>query len=168
MKKISIAYIIIALLFGATLLALGIYLLRFNLTQMLIDDLEDTGIAGVIIYIVLYIPLLIIRICFAVFIILGIPYLFSGVFALISVIKNNLSLQKTNLSIFLIVNSILLFFVHLTDITIVYVACKNMISSSVPFIVFTVLISVLCVALEIISAIGYNKLWLMNKERLFR
>ena len=166
MKKIFITYIIIALSFGAILLSLGIYLIHFNLTQMLLDNLKDTGIAGVILYIVLFIPLLLIRISFAVFIILGIQYLFTGVFALILTVKRNLSLLKTNLLVFLIINSILLFFLGITDLTIIYAACRGMISGSLPLILFTVLITVFCVGFEIVCSIGYKKLNRMNNERL--
>ena len=166
MKKIIIPYIIIAFVFGVALIALGVYLFHFNLTKMLLESLEGAGIAGMVLYLVLYIPALLVRICTLVFIILGIPYLASTVLELIFLIKNKLSALKIVLRIFLIVNSVTLGYIGLTDIIFIHSALRGWLSGSVPFIVFTTIISVLCVALEIIVAIGFNKLKLMQAKML--
>ena len=161
MKKITIPYIVIAFVFAVALIALGAYLVSFNLHKMLLERLEGSGIAGFVLYIVLFIPLLLIRICTIVFIILGILHLADAVLGLIFVIKNKLSGQKTVLLISLIMNSIMLFYIGLADLLFIYAAWKDMLSGSLPFIIIVTIISVLCIAVEVVSATGFKKLKLM-------
>lgn len=161
MKKITVPYIVIAFVFAAALIALGAYLVSFNLHKMLLERLEGSGMAGLVLYIILFIPLLLIRISTIAFIILGLLQLAEAVLALIFVIKNKLSGQKTVLLISLIMDSIMLFYIGLTDLMFIYAAWRDLISGSILFITVTTVITALCVTMVILSAIGFKKLKLM-------
>ena len=159
MKKFVIFYSVIAICLGAVLFAFGIYLVRINLVKMLTDSLKNTGIVGLIFVLVLYIPIILIKIFFWGCIFYGILYIFSGIWALISFFKGNFIHLQKNLRIFQFINALILFLIIITDLVIIYAICNKMISGvSVPLIIFVTLTTASSVALEIAVEFAHKKL----------
>lgn len=157
MKKIAIPYAVTTFALGVTLIALGIYLCSFDLAGSLADSLEGSGSAGLVLYLVLYIPILLVQFCLFGFIILGIPYLIWAGFALARILQYDLDSLKRNSFAVTVYNALILSIVLSFDFIMVLVLFREEISLSAPFIIFTVLISVLCVALEVLSVLTDRK-----------
>lgn len=159
MKKHIILYSVFAIALGITLGAFGIYLMRLNLLEMLVDSLKDTGIVGVIIVFLFYIPILFMRIFFWGLYVYGILYVLSGIIVPIAFFKGNLAHLQKILLAFQIINALILFLVIIVDVAVIYFAGESFMSGiSLPVIIFIFLITALCVALQIIAVLAYRKL----------
>ncbi len=156
MKKIAIPYSVTAFALGVTLIALGVYLATFDLLGNFTNSLEGSGSAGLVLYILLFLPILLIQFLFFGCIILGIPYLIWAGFALARALQNELDSLKRNTRAVTVYNSLILATVIMFDFVIVQVIFRENITSAT-LIAFTVLITAFTVALEVLSVLTGKK-----------
>ena len=160
MKKVIIFFAVACAAYGATLLAIGIYLVRFNLSELFVEMLaEKLSIIGAILTIALYIPILLMRFIPYVFIIYGIGYLLLFARTLFQLHQNNLPTLYKNLRILSITHCCLFILIAIADAVIIAYIVNNAANAiSVTLIIFTVLINVTAIALEVTDIVAVKKL----------
>ena len=159
MKKYTILYAVFALVLGVTLLAFGIYLIRYDLAEMLVESMQELWILAIIFLIILYIPLLMVKIFFWSCILYGVFFIAAGIVALVSYSKGKLIHLQKNLTCFLIINTLILYIITIVDFAIILWFYQKFSSEvSIIFIVFITLTTLLSVAFEVITVITRKRL----------
>ena len=149
MKKYIILYAVFAIALGIALGALGIYLMRIDLAEKL-------GIAYIIL---LFGPVLWLKIFFTTCMLYGVLLVASGIIALISFFNNSFINLKKNLRTFLRLNSLMLIIVFIVDIVVFDSAVESIMSGTPsPLAICISLINPLSVAFQVIAVIADKKL----------
>lgn len=160
MKKGIILFAVACAAFAAVLIAIGIYIQRLDLAKLIAYTLaEKLGFLALIFIVAFYIPLLLTRCIFIIFIIYGVVYLVFSAIILFTLHKNDLNKLYNFLDELNIANSCLLFLLFIFDCVFLAYIITNIHSGiSVVLIIFTVLINITAIALEVAGILTTKKL----------
>lgn len=160
MKKSVIICAAACAAYGATLLAIGIYIAQFNLSQLFVQMLvEKTGFLALILSIALYLPILLMRFIPFAFIFYGAAYIFIFARTVYKLYKCDFQWLQKYLFILSITHGCLFVLILFADCIIFpYIFINIQSGVSVPLVVFTLLINTTGIALEISNILAVKKL----------
>lgn len=160
MKKSVILFSVASAAYGATLLAIGIYILQYDLAELFVELLVDKlNFLGIVLSIALYLPIILMRFIPYIFIIYGAGYIIFFARTLYNVYKCDFQWLYKNLRILSVLHCGLFVLIAIADAVIISYIVHNIHSGvSVALTVFTALINLTAIVYEITDLLAVKKL----------